>query len=336
MYRIGFAIMACMLLACNGKDDKESKNNSAEATNARPGFAANFKKASLPYRLSDSDLLKNKDTTSLPAAYMTTLIPDSIAKQISSKASKIKYTPLAKLSGKGKEIYYVIKATSGTKKAALLTVLDESGQHGATFPFLVPDDEASTSQTSAIDESLVLTKSITQRTANEVTGEGKEVLAYDAKEKKFSLIMTDLLNDNPAVLVNPIDTFRRTNKLAGDYWAGKKNLVSVRDGRHNNQILVYIHTENSEGDCKGELKGEAILTGTTSAVYRQGGDPCVLGLAFTGNTVSIHEESGCGNYRGLDCPFSGSFTRKKEEKPKQTTGSKTKRPKRPGSVTTTQ
>jgi hypothetical protein len=31
----------------------------------------------------------------------------------------------------------------------------------------------------------------------------------------------------------------------------------------------------------------------------------------------MNEESGCGNYRGLDCPFSGTFTRKKEAKPKE-------------------
>jgi hypothetical protein len=42
-----------------------------------------------------------------------------------------------------------------------------------------------------------------------------------------------------------------------------------------------------------------------------------LSLTFSGNTVSLNEESGCGNYRGLDCPLTGSFTRKKEVKTKE-------------------
>jgi hypothetical protein len=249
---------------------------------------------------------------------MAELIPDSITKQLFAKATKIKYTPLSKIEEKGKDFYYIVKAISSAKKAALLVVFDKSGILGATIPFLVPDSDPSTLQVSSIDKSYAITKSTTQRTDNAISGEGKEVLAYDAKEKKFSLVMTDLLNDNPAVLVNPIDTFRRTNKLAGDYWTGKKNLVAVRDGRHNNQILVYIHTENSEGDCKGELKGEFLLATSTSATYRLGGDPCVLGLTFSGNSVSIKEETGCGNHRGLDCPLGGTFTRKKAQIQKQT------------------
>lgn len=326
MYRIGLAIWSCLLLACNGEDGKKKESNTVKEANTKADFDNQFTATSLPYQLADTVLLTNSDTLSLSPQYFGQFVPDSTIKQLFGKKTGITYTPLAKTAEKAKDTYYIVKATSGSKKAALLLVFDKGGSYGATVPFLVPDDNASTSQTSSIDKSYVITKSIVQRTANEVTGEGKEVIAYDAKEKKFSLIMTDLLSDNPAVLVNPLDTFAKTNKLAGDYWLNKKNLVSVRDGRHANQILVYIHTENSEGDCKGELKGEFILTSTTTAVYRQGGDPCILGLAFSGNTVSIHEESGCGNYRGLDCPLTGSFIRKKEEKPRETT-KKQKRPK---------
>lgn len=326
MFRIGLAVVCCLLLACSGEDEKKSETKSATGTGTGTVFSNQFRTTTLPYQLSDTVLFNNRDTASLPTQDVAPLVPDSIIKQVFGKATAIKYTPLAKVEEKAKDAYYIVKAAAGSKKAALLLVFDKNGNHGATVPFLVPDNDASTSQMSSIDKSFAITKSITQRTGNEVTGEGKEVLAYDTKEKKFSLIMTDLLNDNPAVLVNPVDTFRKTNRLAGDYWSNKKNLVAVRDGRHANQILVYIHTENSEGDCKGELKGEFILTSTKTAVYRQGGDPCILSLSFAGNTVSIHEESGCGNYRGLDCPFKGSFTRKKEEKPKEAT-KKQKRPK---------
>lgn len=326
MDRIGLALLVCLLWACNAKDRKADAKPEKTTEAAPVVFSGRFAATQPPYQLTDTALLNNKDTASLPASEVAPLVPDTLLQKLFGKTTGIRYTPLAKMGEKNKETYYLLKAGSGSKKAALLVVFEKAGNYGATLPFLVPDDNASTSQVSLIDKSYAITKSVTQRSESEVTGEGKEVLSYDAREKRFGLIMTDLLNDNPAVLVNPLDTFPKSNRLAGDYYLNKKNLVAVRDGRHPNQILVYIHTENSEGDCKGELKGEFLLTSTTTAVYRQGGDPCILGLSFAGNSVSIHEESGCGNYRGLDCPFGGKFTRKKEEKPKEPTKS-TKRPK---------
>ena len=321
------AILGFLLWACNGKDEKAGTKDEAkgETVAVHAGFSDRFPQVAPPYQLTDTALLNNKDTATLDAAYLSSLVPDTTLQKTFGKTKTVKYVPLAKLGEKNKETYYVVKAAAGEKKAALLLVFDKNGSYGTTTRFLVPDDNAATSQASSIDKSYVVTRATTLRNGNEVIGEGKDVVSYDPKEKRFSLIMTDLLRDEPEVLVNPLDTFPKTNKFAGDYYLNKKNLVAVRDGRHPNQILVYIHTENSDGDCKGELKGEFLLTSSTTAVYRQGGDPCVLGLSFARNSVSIKEERGCGNYRGLDCPLQGSFTRKKEEKPKEAN----KTPKRP-------
>ena len=313
MYRIGFAVLTCLLLACNGS---EEKTEGSTEKGSGPAFGNRFTEVSLPYQLADTTLQNNRDTASLPAADIAALVPDSIGKKIFGKTTGIRYSPLAKMEAPGKEAYYVVKGTAGTKIAALLMVFDQNGNYGSTIPFLVPDNNTSTSQLSSIDRSYAVTRGVTERSGGTVTGEGKEVLAWDRAGKNFSLIMTDLLNDNPAILVNPLDTFAKTNRLAGDYYKNDKNLVAVRDGRYANQILVYIHTENKSRDCIGELKGEFVMTGTNTAVYRLGGDPCVLSLTFSGNSISLNEERGCGNYRGLDCPFTGSFTRKKEESKK--------------------
>ncbi|MDP9230442.1 MAG: hypothetical protein M3O67_07205, partial [Bacteroidota bacterium] len=64
-----------------------------------------------------------------------------------------------------------------------------------------------------------------------------------------------------------------------------------------------------------ELKGEAQFASANTAVYHQGGDPCVLKFTFTSTAVSIKEVEGCGARRGLNCSFNGSFPRKKEHKP---------------------
>ena len=303
------------LFACGNDKEKEQTDDESNGGTATASFA----EKSLPYQLADTSLLKNTDTTSLPAATYSTLVPDSIKNDYFGKGAKIKFTPLAKFAGK-EETYYVVKASAGSKKVAMLMVYDKDNNFGASYPFLIPDTDPNTSQISTIDKSLTITKSISQRNGPDFTGEGKEVVAYDASQKAFSLIMLDLLNEESAEIASPIDTFSRTNKLAGDYRINKKNLVSIRDGRYPNQLLVFIHTENKAGDCKGELRGEFVMTSSTTAVYRQGGDPCVLNLTFKGNSVSINEEKGCGNYRGLDCPLTGTFTLKKPASVKPKSG----------------
>jgi hypothetical protein len=305
---LGFILLSGLLIAC--KDSKKEKEKTEQAP-ASPGLSNLFKEAKLPYQLTDTGLANNKDTVSIPSHNIESLFPDSIKTSYFGKGAKIRYTPLAKFYQRSKETYYLVKATAGTKKGSFLLVFDNNNNYGATYPFLLPDSDPNTSQYSTLDKSYSLTKATTKRNGPEIIGEGKEVLAYDPAEKEFSLIMLDPLEDRIGTLVNPIDTFPRTNKLAGDYLLGKKNMVAVRDGRYPNQLLVYIHTDSNDGECIGEMKGEFIMTSSTTAAYRQAGDPCVLNLNFKGNSVSINEERGCGNYRGLDCPLSGTFTKKK-------------------------
>lgn len=317
MFRLVFLVaLAFFLTAC--KDDDKTKKDDAEKN--QQGLAAYFAEAKVPYQLTDTGLLKNNDTISVPASLVSPLLADSIKNGYFGKNANLKYTALARFAQKNKETYYVVKASAGTKKAALLLVFDAQNAFGASYPFLLPDNDPNTSQVSSVDKNFTLTKAVTLRSGPDVIGEGKEVLAYDASTKSFGLIMMDALNDNPTELSNPIDTFSKNNKLAGDYFLNKRSLVAVRDGRYPNQLLVYIHTENSEGDCIGQLKGEFIMTSSTTAAYRQSGDPCVLSLSFKGNNVSLAEESGCGNYRNLDCPFTGTFTRKKPQSAKPAAG----------------
>lgn len=315
MYRMALAFVLLLgLSACNGND---KENDQAEGPKEGQSFENRFTTTELPYQLSDTALLRHSDTTSLQLAATAPILPDSIRNNYFGKNARIKYSPLATFNSKA-EKYYVVKATAGSKKAAVVVLYDKDDNFLSSYPFLLPDADPNTSQMSAIDRSFTITKNIAQRNGTELIGEGKEVLAYDKAEKKFSLIMEDLLNANPSVIVSPIDTFPKTHRLAGDYWMNKKNLVSIRDGRYPNQLLVYVHTENSAGDCKGEMRGEFLMITSSTATFRQGGDPCVLDLVFKGNSVSISEQTGCGNYRGLDCPLTGTFTRKKPASAKPT------------------
>ncbi len=71
----------------------------------------------------------------------------------------------------------------------------------------------------------------------------------------------------------------------------------------------------NNGECIGELKGEAILKGTNKAVYREPGEPCVLEFTFTSSSVTVKETEACGSRRGLRCSFDGVYPRKKDPKP---------------------
>jgi hypothetical protein len=244
------------------------------------------------------------------------LIPDSIKKKLVGATKNIKYIPLAKIEAPNAESYYILKAASGSRKAALMTVFDKENNYSGAFPLLVPDGNAATSQVSTIDKAYSISRNVARRTKDDVTVEGKDVYVYNAAVKGFTLIMTDALEDGSQELINPIDTFSRKQKFTGDYIRDKKNMVSVRDGRNPNELIVFIHFEKDKGTCVGELKGSTLMTSSTTAVYRQGGDPCVLELRFSGSSVTLKEVEGCGSHRDVKCSFDGSFPKKKEPKAK--------------------
>lgn len=311
MFRAGFVFICIIFLGCHskktGNDDKEFSYEQ---------FSDQFSKASLPYQLSDTALLHNKDTASIHYTDFSSFIPDSLKKKVFGKSGRVKYFPLRKIDFKDGS-FYIVKGTANNKKATFLLSFDKKQELGAVMPYLIPDDDPTTSQNTIIDKSFSISANISQKKPNEALAEGKNVYEYDAKTKKFILIMTDPLNDLNQEIVNPIDTLSRKQKHTGDYAIDKKNFISVRDGRYPNQLMFFIHMESGDNDCTGEFKGEMLVTSSTTAIYRQGGDPCVMSFSFSPNSVTIKEDEGCGSHRGLNCSFNGRFSLKKEQKSKK-------------------
>jgi hypothetical protein len=316
MKRLGFLLLLLAIFGCgskkNVKPDVENENAFDYET-----FSKHYAEVVLPYQLSDTGLLNNKDTTRIPPAQLELFVADSIKKKIFAKTTGIRYIPLQKIENKKGESYFITKVVSGSKKAALLTVFNKKRDSAASFPFLIPDANNNTIQVSTIDKAYAVSRNVTQTEKNGIIIEGKDVYAYNAAINGFTLIMTDVLDDKGQELINPIDTFTRLHKFAGDYIKNKKNLVSIRDGRNASELNMFVHFENEDGECTGELKGSLFFTSSTTAVYRQGGDPCVLEFRFTPTSVSLREEEGCGSHRGLKCTFDGSFPRKMPAKQKE-------------------
>jgi len=214
------------------------------------------------------------------------------------------------------EFYLFVKTVTNDKKAVFILVFDEKNKFMASMTALRPDADRARMQSVVLDRKYTITKTLLRKNADGSMSEGKDVYILNREARNFMLIMTDALDDKPTELINPIDTLPRKNRFAADYGSGKMNLVSIRDGRKNDRITFFVHFEKNNGECTGELKGEAMLRSANLAEYRADGDPCILQFNFSSGSVSLKEEGGCGSRRGLQCLFDGSFPRKKEIKPK--------------------
>lgn len=312
MIRIGF-ILFCLILAGCKDNKKEEKDNDGFSYE---GFSGQFRDLTLPYQLTDTALLKNRDTTSIRSPEFATYLPDSLKTKLFGKTTKVRYIAMGKLPAKKDITYYMVKAVAGNKPVALLYAFSGS-RFGGVIPFLFPDTDPATFQSSIVERSHSVLINISRRSSN-ITEDGKDVYEYYPDMGQFALILTNPLSRPNADIPNPIDTMARTHKFSGDYIKDKKNFVSVRDGRYANQLTIFIHIEKNNGTCTGELKGEILMTSATSGIYQQGGDPCVLSFRFGSNSVTLEEQSGCGSRRGVDCVLDGTFSRKKVVKPKST------------------
>ncbi|MBO9684553.1 MAG: hypothetical protein J7502_18110 [Flavisolibacter sp.] len=307
MLRIGIVLIGLVLWSCNSRKSEETGFSYEK-------FSELFPSEQLSYQLTDADLLSNKDTTSIRSAEFEAFISDSVKKKLFGKTTNVKYIALARVKAPKNTSYYIIKAINGNKRVALLVPFTNN-QFDAAFPFLIPDNDATTKQTSTIDKSNAIIKGVSQQKPGGKVAEGREVYQYVPEAKQFTLLLTNPLN-NTAEVINPIDTLSRKHKYSGDYLKDKENFISIRDGRSSNELLLFIHIE--KGDCTGEIKATLLLASSTTGVYRQSGDPCELSFQFKGNSVVVKEGGGCGSRRGLDCSFNGTYTKKKEAKTKTT------------------
>lgn len=280
-------------------------------------FIEAFEPLTLPYRLTDSWVnKKEKDSTLISHKIFNQFVPDSIFHQSFGKKIIPKTYSIGKIAIEKKETYLVVKAVQDKKKVAYLLTFNPNNAFTGAMVLLAPDQNSSTEQISMIEKNYTITKSVQRKNTDGSTSNGKDVYVFNSESKTYMLIMTDALDDKPAEVINPIDTFAKKNKFSGDYVKNKTDYVSVRDTRKPGRLLFFIHSEKNKGECIAELKGEATLTSPNVAVYRASGDPCILQLNFTSTSVSLKEVEGCGLHRGLRCLFEGSYPKKKEIKSK--------------------
>jgi hypothetical protein len=318
MKKISFLLIVVALLAsCGGKKKKPSMTGEEKVE--INDFIDFFQPVKLPFYYADSMMnKKQKDTFLISYKIFTQFVPDSVLSKIYGKTTKMKIQALGKVETPGAETYLFVKTTTTDKKVIFILVFDGK-KYATSMSSLRPDQLRSTFQSMTMDKKYGITKMVQRKNPDGSASEGKDVYVFDRGTQNFTLVMTDALEDKPAELINPIDTLPRQHKWSADYSSGKRNLVSVRDGRRNDRISFFIHFEKNNADCIGELKGEAKIKSSNTAEFRVDGDPCVLTFVFSSSSVRLKEEEGCGNHRNIQCLFDGSFARKKEAKPKKPT-----------------
>lgn len=309
-------LVLCWGLTLAACQQKKKVNLSGDDPVAIGDFIGFFQPLTLPFSYSDSSLArKEKDSLRISYKVFTQFVPDSVLKKQYGKNTKPSIFGLGKVEVPGAETYLLVKTVHNSRRALYWLAFDKKEQFVAALPALQVDGNPATVQTVTMDRRYTLTKAVLRRNRDGSFSEGKDVYVLNEAARRFTLIMTDALEDRPTELINPIDTLPRRHKWSGDYQAAKMNLVSIRDGRKPDRISIFIHIYKDNGACTGELKGEAFWRGPNKAVYRLEGDPCILTIQFAPGSLSLREEEGCGSHRGLKCRFDGSFTRQKAPKP---------------------
>jgi len=281
-------------------------------------FIAAFKPLVLPYAVADTNLAEAADTTTIGHAVFAQFIPDSVYNKTINPGKKINIRPIGRIQkSKDKEIYLLAAITQNKRTHLGVFVLNKKYQFLAGKLFL------QTAEADGYVHSVAINKEPTFLVGKEKTNNDTKQLQFthigwiynDAGA--FMVVVNDSNEDlkKASIIINPVDTMPRKNKLSADYTAGKRNFISIRDGKNANTYRFFVHFEKKDGTCTGELKGELKMKDATSGSYNQSGDACGIDFTFNGNEVSLKELGGCGNHRGMDCLFDDTFTRKKEVKP---------------------
>lgn len=277
-------------------------------------FVAFFPEKELPFEYADTSLsAKTHDSLLISADIFNEFTPDSVL-SAAFGTEKPKLYAIGKFSEKDGTVYLMSKATSPKRKVMFIAAYNNKNEFLAAMPAIKTQKEPGVSTYLTIDKLLNINRKTVKKLSNDIEISGDDIYVLNGAAKKFMLVMTDAPGDD-AELINPIDTLGRNYKFAGDYGVGSRNIISVRDNIKPGRVQFFIHLEEKNSPCSGELKGEAAITSDNTIVYKKPGDPCILQFEFDKGAVTLKELEGCGSRMGaLDCTFNGRYPKKKAPK----------------------
>lgn len=297
-----------LIVACKGKKTSLQDNETVTVEE----FIEFFPETPLPIRIADTTLVR-KSTDSLQIGYkiFTQFISDSLIKKDFGKGVTPRIFPLGRTQEQDKETYLFIKATTGSKRVAYLATFSANNEFLQMMPLVKTGFDSWSSAYGQLDKKFQITTYHEKKRANNETSFKRNVYIYNSGANEFTLILTEPNEEMIENVINPIDTFPVRNKFSGDYVKDKKNFIAVRDGRHANEPMIFVHFEKN--DCRGELKGTARLVSANMAIFKESGNPCELEFTFSNSQVVMKETGGCGSYRDFKCFFEGTYPKKRKE-----------------------
>ena len=316
-----FIFLATLLVAGAACKQKKKVSLSGEDPVEVSDFISFFEPVELPMQFDAAMMAKKEnDSFLISQKVFRQFVPDSALGKSLPKNVSWKIYPLGRVEASKDEKYLFTKAIvpKTSRSVALILVFDSKNNFLNAMNAWSSERDLTKAIKghTLVDKKYTITRTAVRKNTDGSVSEGKDIYAFNPESKSFMLIMTDAIGDQATELINPIDTLGRKHKFAADYSTAKTNLVSIRDGRKPDRLNFFIHFEKNNGECNGEMKGEAMLRSSNLAEYRQGGDPCVLQFRFSAGAVTVRELEGCGSHRDLRCSFDGVYTRKKETKPK--------------------
>jgi hypothetical protein len=276
-------------------------------------FLGMFRSLSLPVSFADSNLTKKSSDSSLAWAVFSQFIADSLVQKNFGKTVKPKLYAAGKLGVKNGETYLFIKALSASKKIIYVACLNKDGKFQIGMPLVIREEDSELRYSAAIDNKYAISVSRLRKDGDGRVFFIRTVYVYNS-EGVFTLIMRESNEGKPRTsqIYNPIDTLTHKHRFTGDYLQDKRNFISFRDAKNDKLIRFFVHFEKDNGNCKGELKGEARFVSSTAARYIANGDPCSLEFSFTDKSVRMKELEGCGNHRDIRCYFEGVYNKHRE------------------------
>ena len=311
MHKILFAFL--IISVAGGCKNKHASLSGKEPVDIKD-FIEAFPKITLPYRITDTNMTRLADTTTISYAIFSQFIPDTVlANAFGKNAQRMKINPVGKIQ-KDEKLYLLTNFTLNRKTALQTFLFDKKNKYLSHLELINQgnrDNYVHSVNVTSEPAFIISREKINQQNELVYTRNG---YAYNDDSKTFIPVMNDSNEDLKRLseIINPIDTFSAKNKLSADYTKDKQNFISVRDGTYTDKYLFFIHFDND--GCKGELKGEMTMRDATHAYYQESGDPCVIDFTFFGKSITVKERGNCGNHRGIKCFFDDTYRKKKEGK----------------------
>lgn len=309
---IGGIFLFFSLVSCHNKKSTAKKDLYRSET-----FFDAFRTIRFPYNVVDSATGSRADTAVIPLDALKSHVPDSISSKILE--GNVLAHPVGKIDLPELR-YIIVSLQKGSKTNWYVLTFDNKNKFLTYMPLLSSQYDDGYRHTLSINQEPTFTLGKSKKDSKDNLLYTNQGFGYNAATHQFIVVINDTNENLPESdkIYVPIDTLAKTFPFSGDYQKNKQNILVLRDGSRPNEYLFFYHFDKTDEDpaAKGEIKGKIRMVSQNSAIYQQGGDPCVIDFNFKDKKIHVKEEGNCANYRGSNVQFDDTFTKENHQEEK--------------------